>query len=193
MAAVSRRGGVVGDEDLRQATEDLYYEWSMLAHGFDALEQKKLRPGDPPRDDLEQAVYNGLIESFGLHARIVVDFLRVDAEDAGKNDVVAADYPITGGPSGWRAPLEAEKEFVDSERDKFNRKTAHIRRASKGGGRGAQFQYRRMLTAITRSLKLFIDRLPPHLVHERWTPKVRQHLADQVRALDQLKEGGGGG
>ena len=181
-----RRGGPVSREDLISATEDLYYEWSMLAHIFDLLQKYRPPDGRTQKSDEEQTAWNAWLASFGLHARTVLDFLRTRSADAGSNDVVAHDYVTSSAEHSWIVPLDDEKNFLDGERDEFNRGTAHIRRASKGGGRGRTFRYRRALAALTRSLHLFIEAIDDDLLHERWNDRVRMHLADQVWALDKL-------
>jgi len=66
------------DDELRKASEHLYYEIWMLN------ETVKISCPDNP------VINNCIIESFGIHARCIRDFLFNTS--AGKDDVLAIDY-----------------------------------------------------------------------------------------------------
>jgi hypothetical protein len=107
---------VRADEELRLfAEEHLAYEIAML--GALPGEIMKRDAMLVPSDSSGDAVLNGLVESFAVHARVVVDFFYRERPPARfPDDAVARDY-FHDDPARWPIPEKtAEVTMVQPRR-----------------------------------------------------------------------------
>jgi hypothetical protein len=96
-------------DDLKRASRHVYYELQMV---IDTAEALQFRPSS------DKIAENALLESFGVHARALLDFLTAATSD--KDDIYAALY--LGG--AWTKPtLPAVLDLVKND---VNKHFAHI-------------------------------------------------------------------
>lgn len=96
--------------DLVRASKHVFYEVRMLVDTAEALSFTLCEP----------VIKNALLESFGIHARALLDFLALPAPQKGKDDVLARHYV----PQKWAPP--ALPPELDKVKDDVNKHFAHI-------------------------------------------------------------------
>ena len=102
------------DEELKKAADHLRYEIEML--GYTA---KRLRPSKPECP----LARNALIESFGIHCRVIIDFLYRDESNAHPHDVLAVHFYRTP-----KEPKDKSKPQIlgDLFPERVNAEIAHL-------------------------------------------------------------------
>ncbi len=181
-----RRGGVPTPNDLRTATQRLAYEYGMVAHLHDALEEMRQQKERGLLSDRRMATWNALLESFGLHARVMYTFLCTPIESADRRDVVAEDYLDRSNLTEWRRKYEPYAEWLADERDKIDRQVVHIRRASIGGAVKEGHEYSNLAMVLFKLADKFVKRVPENLLGDRWSVEARATLEVRALALNRL-------
>ena len=100
-------------DELQYASDHLYYEIGMftnLAHG--------LASGMSG----ESVINNALLESYTIHARILLDFLYAERPKA--DDVIAEDF--FDDPAKWRNAMPQKSEKVQFAHRRVGKEVAHL-------------------------------------------------------------------
>lgn len=101
------------DDELVNASEDLYYEISMMRTTAQGLISGVANPS---------AIQNALLESFLLHVRILLDFLSPPRRPPLEDDVIATDYAPT-----WKTVDTADGgKYIEMLREEINKRLAHL-------------------------------------------------------------------
>jgi hypothetical protein len=166
-------------EDLRRFAEDhLLYEAGMLYEMTGKLMNRH------HKDD--QVVENGLLESFAIHSRNLLDFVWLD-EPMKPTDAVAADYFPEGE---WNPPEQSER--LSKLKDRVGKEIVHLsynRLTIPDDERG--WQVLGIGPEILGGFSLFASKVPSELVPEGWRdrayaatgtvpPEKAQEVAAQV-------------
>jgi len=154
------------DRELRNALNDLYYEFWMFA---------KLANGLASGIMGESILNNALLESFAVHAQVVLDFLYNDrpAED----DVSAVDY--VPSPGDWvRVRPEKSATLQDVEADirhRVRREIAHLAYdRHEGAPERKPWPFMRIAKELSAAVDAFLEQVPERLLGPRWQ-EVKQH------------------
>jgi len=97
--------------ELLTASSHLYYEFWMLG--------ESLRKLSAVRD---QQDVNCALESFGIHARVLTDFLFKSS--GSEDDILAIDY--VDDPQSWGEYITTKKEIHDYLRKRVGKEIAHL-------------------------------------------------------------------
>lgn len=148
------------EQELRNASNDLYYEFWMFA---------KLAGGLASGILGESIINNALLESFAVHAKVILDFLYND--DLGDNDVSALDY--MADPGVWiRARPARSAVLKEMEIDLRYRIAKEIGQLAYdrhvGMPERKPWQFMRIAKEVNAALDVFIDIVPESLLGPRW-------------------------
>jgi hypothetical protein len=100
-------------EELQEASNALYYEISMLKYSARGL-----------ASDItgESTIHNSLVESFLIHARLLIEFLYKDKRY--KDNVMAADFFST--PEKWRKIRPEKSKLLNETFEGSHKLLAHL-------------------------------------------------------------------
>lgn len=101
------------DDELRAASDHLFYEVMMLKHTMERL-------ASGPEDDV---VSNALLESFTIHARALMDFFY-PSEKPEATDVIAQDFFVDA--QAWADVRGDQPEIFGKARRRVNKEIAHL-------------------------------------------------------------------
>ena len=137
--------------------EHLYYEIWMLYGVTDLL----LKGGQ------DECVYNALLESFVIHASIIIDFFyRPQVYDG---DARAVHY--IHDLKGWRASLPSYQKYFKEFHRKRNKEVVHLSYTRLDVPlEGKRWNARQVIKQIRRIVDRFLDQADPRLLH----PKMRE-------------------
>lgn len=147
-------------DELRALSEHLLYEMRMLFAVTD-----RLRRHDDGTARLPTDIENACVESFTVHARVLIDFLwRESAPNRKPYDGFAADYFATGAWALIREPmdplLEGLLQRVGAEIVHLSYKRTTIGEAAK------PIECEVMAADIGKCLHTFVERVPSELLAE---------------------------
>ena len=138
----------------RFSEEHLLYEIGMLWETAGHLQR-------PPPDPV---VRNALIESFGIHLRLVANFLYEPARKP--DDVCAEDY--VGDVAKWRRARRALPKALKTATRHTDKQIAHLTfKRYRGSATQKRWNPQRLLTLIRRPLKAFRQHALDRRLHQR--------------------------
>lgn len=144
------------EDELRAASDHLAYEISMLRSSGHAL-LSGISLGD--------AVRNALLESFTIHARVLLDFLY--AEDPHRDDVIAEDF--FQSPDVWLKARPQKPPSLDFISRRVGKEVAHLTYARQGVTPEAKsWPVQAILADFETVLRAFIELVPKNLLGVRW-------------------------
>jgi hypothetical protein len=152
MARTSRN-----DDELREASDHLYYEIQMLRSTMALLATGAFG---------ESILSNALIESFTIHARALMHFLY-PPEHAQSSDVLAEDFFDDAGR--WMAIRPEEPAVFGTARGRVNKEIAHLtydRQLVTPELKGWDFVA--LGNAILKIVQVFLSAIPKRLLGSRW-------------------------
>lgn len=152
------------DRRLRRFSEEhLLYEIGMLW-------ETAARLGSPPADAVTR---NALIESFGIHLRLVVDFLYEPARRP--DDVCAEDY-VADGAKSHRARRRLPRVLRTATRH-TDKQVAHLTfKRYRGSAPQKRWTPLRLLDLVRPALRAFRE----HALTRRLHPNVRQYIDERL-------------
>lgn len=102
------------DDELKQASEHLYYEYWMFVTLANVQSSGAFG---------QSAINKALLESFTIHTRAILDFLYRD-ESREEDDVLAIDFFNT--PDGWKSTRPEKSSTHKSVHKKVGKEVAHL-------------------------------------------------------------------
>jgi len=168
VAAIERK--TRKEEDLRNASNDLFYEFWMFV---------KLANGLAAGVFGESIVNNALTESFTFHSRSVLNFLFND--EPAEEDVVASDY--LPSPDDW--PYERPKQskllkelHTDVQRRVAKEMAEFTYERHEGETPRRPWPHMQVAKEVTATVDVFLELAPEHLLGPRWL-EVKQQRKQQ--------------
>jgi hypothetical protein len=148
------------EQELRNASNDLYYEFWMFA---------KLAGGLASGILGESIINNALLESFAVHAKVIIDFLYSDG--LADNDVSALDF--VPDPGDWiRARPAKSAVLKEMEIDLRYRIAKEIGQLTYDRHVGVPdrkpWHFMRIAREVNATLDVFLDMVPESLLGPRW-------------------------
>jgi hypothetical protein len=142
-------------DQLKRASRHVYYEVQMLVDTANALQVRTI----------DKLTENALLESFGVHARALLDFL--DRTQSTQDDVYAALY--FQPPKVWTQPTFSA--VLNPVREDVNKQFAHITftRLNYDPPHEKQWAVGPIASEICALIEaLFRSKVDPALLDERW-------------------------
>jgi len=154
------------EQELRSASNDLYYEFWMFA---------KLAGGLASGILGESILNNALLESFALHTRAIIDFLYSDS--LSDNDVSAVDF--VPNPGDWiRARPARSAVLKEMEADLRYRTSKEIGQLTYDRHVAVPdrkpWQFMRIAREVNAALDAFLEIVPESLLGPRWVEVKQQ-------------------
>jgi len=133
------------EEELKQASTHIYYEIWMLN------ETAKIVCPD------NLVINNSLIESFGIHARCILDFL---CKDTGKeDDILAIDF--FDDPKEWSQYIKEKSSMLDEINTRVGKELAHLTYARlKVTLEEKRWNKKKIVREINVLFKYFLEKIP---------------------------------
>lgn len=156
------------DDELRAASDHLYYEVMMLKRTMERLTSG-------PEDDV---VSNALLESFTIHARALMDFFY-PSEIPQVTDVIAQDF--IGDGQSWEEVRGDQPEIFGKARRRVNKEIAHLtydRQTVTPALRGP----------ILEISNKFLANVPKRLLGSHWPTIGTEHVGIPFAALPRGDE-----
>ena len=144
------------ENELRSASDFLHYEvWMLQAL---ACELSAGKPGQGP-------IKNALLESFVIHARVLLDFLY--ACSPRPDDIIAEDFfPV---PDKWREQRRRKTELLKTVRRRVGKEAAHLTYARLCVGPDTKgWEYFQIAQDICRVFDQFLAAVSAPLLGTRW-------------------------
>ena len=146
------------DEELRAASDHLYYECEMFL---------TLSPGLTSGILGESSLENAVIESLALHSRILLKFLYDDNPKG--DDVIAEDF--FDPPETWRNLRPAKSKLLETIGPRVGKEVAHLTYARQEVTPEKKKWYFAPITdEITKILNCFLEHVPRDLLGPSWKP-----------------------
>lgn len=117
---MKRMDGISSEDLIEFSKQHLFYEIWMLYRVIDMLGSETYKLSE--ENSQNQVLFNALLESMIVHARIVLDFLyckRLKSDDA-----IASDYFLN--PSDWESLLPKKTKVLRAVLDRSNKELAHL-------------------------------------------------------------------
>lgn len=145
------------DRELREASGHLFYELSMFELLAKVLATDLVGKG---------VLRNALLESFTIHARVLLDFLF--DEKPRHDDVVAADFFVDrDAPAHWRPEMPAALSEVDR---RVGKEVAHLTYARlELTDESKRWHFRQIAAELHHLLTQFARSVDPSLLAEEWS------------------------
>jgi hypothetical protein len=147
---------------LRDVSQHLYYEYSTFRTLSQALRNPLFHKG---------AVKNALLESFAIHARVLLFFLFADNPQ--KDDVIAEDF-LTN-PEQWPQIRGEMPDALKLVKQRVGKEIAHLTYArldvtpdTKG------WKFLAIADAVKQLVDTFITRVPPEHLAPAWERKINR-------------------
>jgi hypothetical protein len=156
-----KRAENISNEDLIEfSQEHLFYEIWMLYHVIDMLANETYKLSK--EDEENQIIFNALLESMIVHARIVLDFLyckRLKPDDA-----IASDYFLSS--SSWEPFLPKKSKALRAVLDRSNKEMAHLSYLRPGVSSDKRpWNIIEIKKDIKNIVNLFLDKADANLLH----------------------------
>jgi hypothetical protein len=143
--------------DLVRFSEHLHYEVIQLIRTARILDTKSARI-DPAHAEMLDNIYNAVIESFGLHARSLLDFLYIENKSK-PDDVIARDY--VGIIANWEREIGKITPALQKARDRVNKEMAHLTSTRLAVTEDAKsWQFVNIMKDIIELFKIFLRQTP---------------------------------
>lgn len=162
------------DSELRELSEHLLYDVEMLF----ALTER-LGGFEPIEEELPWEVQNGLLESFVIHARGLIEFLWRDASRR-QGDGLAAHYFPSDAWAARRPKMETTLKQVPA---RAGREVAHItfqRIEAAEEARG--WHYGQIAASIGRCLRVFVQEVSDQRVSDEFKRRAWNAMPANLRA-----------
>ena len=142
-------------EELRKASDHLHYEVWMFT---------SLASGLASGITGESVINNALLESFTIHARVLLDFLYAEPR---YDDVIAEDF--FASPELWREARPPKSDNVKTVHKRVGKEIAHLTYArqdvtpeTKGWG------FSEIVQAVQPVVDAFLGAVPQEFLGSRW-------------------------
>ena len=148
------------EDELRQASDHLNYEWEMLRSTADTLKM-----GGTGDRLINFALRNALLESFLVHARSLI--LVFYSDSCNPDDVIAEDFIADGDK--WKKIRPVKSALLDRTRKRANKLLAHLsyqRKAMLDEQR--DWHLVEIKEAIERVIHAFLQAVPDSVLGPRW-------------------------
>ncbi len=143
-------------EVLRKASEHLHYEYRMLTEMARVMASGKT---------YERAIKNSFIESFTIHARVLLKFLY--DEKPRPNDVIADDFFPTS--QEWKEVKPEMTEILEPIYGRVGKEVAHLTYDRQYvTDEAKKWHFLEILRDIDVRFKEFLGIVPMELLGERW-------------------------
>ncbi len=161
------------EEELREASEHLFYEWSMLIRLARGLDSGIFAHGS--------VINNALIESFTIHARVLLGFLYSDPGQWKKwpEDAVAEDYFLPDLEK-WQDARPAKSQILQEAHNRVGGEVAHLTYARlKVTLEAKKWPVVKIARDIEAALAKFLELVPEHLLGPSWDQLKQQERAEK--------------
>jgi hypothetical protein len=144
------------DEELRQATDLLYWEIWM----FQSLVQ-----GMASGIAGESVINNALLESFGIHVRGLIWFF--DADSPRKDDVIAEDFlPLS---DTWQVARPKKTAVIEEAKSRADKKIAHLTYARlKVSQEQKPWEFLQIHDDLNKAIERFLRLVADDFLGQRW-------------------------
>jgi len=147
-------------DELRAASEHLFYEVWMFNTLARALATGVFGDG---------AVNNALLESFTVHARVLLDFLFADKPRS--DDVVAEDFFLT--PERWPTVRGDMPPLLQAVEARVGKEVAHLTYARLGvTPEKKEWRFIEIAVTLETIISRFVENVPPEHLAESWKRQV---------------------
>jgi hypothetical protein len=161
------------DAELIKCATPLAYEIWMLAaarkHLDELAEQFRRGAEHTPETDSR---HNEALESFLIHARLLIDFLYLPADRAYESDVLAEDF--FDDPAQWHAARLSQTPLLEQTREAVHLAVAHLSDERLAGNR--LWPWNNIERELIERLRVFRDSVPLHRLSSH-----AQNLLKQLR------------
>ncbi len=143
-------------EELRTASDFVYYEYSMIIDMFQAF-------CNPQSYNCDDSIRNAILESFLIHARNIIEFMYND-KNSRKDDIAANDF--TYKTKNWKEIRLPQSDFLNEQYKRAHKKLAHLtyyRQEDTGGWNLSKIKYE-----IDCCFKIFVENVSKDELGERW-------------------------
>lgn len=175
------------DIELKLKSNQLYYEWQMLAGLAQILQT--------PLDD--RLLKNAIIDSCAIHARAIAKFLFAyhllgQKEKPQNTDVIAEDFLLDSGKWSKDAPLPPELEY-ETFGIFADKQIAHIVYTSDRGNHPINqghhnWDFNAIADAIQPILEKFINLVPVEKLGDRWINRENYQSGPRWQKLKEIME-----
>jgi len=137
------------DTELKKASGHLYYEIEMLGGCAQLLAQGSYK---------NRTVTNALLESFTVHARVILDFLYA-SESVKTDDVIAEDF--FDSPSLWHSVRPEKTKLLGSIHKRVGKEIAHLTYTRQRiTPEEKRWHYLKIHNDVAEVLRLFLEKAP---------------------------------
>ena len=155
---------------LHHTSEHLLYEFSMFNSLAQAMMSGVFGQG---------ALYNAVLESFTLHARVLLDFLY--AEKPKVDDVIAEDYFDT--PADWLTARPKKTEQLGVIHKRVGKEVAHLTYARLDvTAEEKQWQFAQIANEMNAVFDTFLTNVTKEKLGPSWGKVKVHHQADDGKA-----------
>jgi hypothetical protein len=157
-------------EELIEAANHLHYEIWMFKSLARALGTGAFR---------NSVINNALLESFTVHARILLDFLFADKPK--EDDVIAEDF--FKDPDEWRIARRSKSETLQKVHKRVGKEVAHLTYArQKVTSQTKPWPFMEIAKDTSEVFSLFLSIVPRNLLGPRWNGH-KEHKSDEKDRL----------
>ena len=156
------------EDELRSASDSLHYEFWMFM---------SLAQGLASGISGQGVLNNALLESFTIHARILLDFLY--AEKPWEDDVIAEDF--FDDPAAWYEARPAKSEKVEIVHRRVGKEVAHLTYARQEVTPETKpWPFIEIANEVNAGFSKFLSLVSPHLLGPRWDGYKREREGDET-------------
>ena len=149
------------NDELRRISEHLSYEIMMLFGTAWILAASRIK--DMPVEAERSTVHNALIESFAIHARVLLDFLY--EMERKQNDAIACDF--FDKDSIWRTACPPKSGSLAQVHGRVGKEVAHLSYARINVSEEMKtWRYIELAREIRATLNVFVDMVPAQRIDQ---------------------------
>ena len=146
-------------EKLREASDALYYEVSMLRVTAITFASDIFGENVSP-------ILNAVLESFAVHVRVLIDFFY--SENPRKDDIIAEHFFLT--PNRWQGIRPPKSETLVKAKTRANKLLAHLTYTRLKENLDKRWPVAEIMKDIENVLDFFLQNVPKELLGSRWEP-----------------------
>ena len=149
-------------DDLKQASEDLHYEWDMLKSVAQAMVMNFAGAG---------VLNNAMLESFAVHVRSLIFFLF--PENAKTDDVLATHF--VSDPAAFETARGVKSEILKKAQARAGKEVAHLTyERLKVTAETKPWRFVEIATEVNRVMKIFLQDADQSKLSETWAAATEQ-------------------
>ena len=168
------------EQELQAASDKLYYDIWMLFSTASEMSSGKFPPG---------VINNALLESFAIHARVLLDFFFRQEDDPRlhKNDIVAEHF--FPNPKTWREKRRKRTTILKTIPSRVGKEIAHLSYARlKQTSKSKRWDYLQIAVDLDAIFNQFLQEVATSLFGSRWDQPHRSLLANLSQTIRQRNQ-----